>query len=235
VASDLQGEPPPPPDKKLGPDTVASKAPPPPQAKRLLEQQQEKHAEPLTQLPENYVEPAVEPEKIPTAAEVGARLTAMEKAYPKRDRAQDVLARIRKALGDKPDDAHLSDAKTSLDNLENNMPPPVPIVLPKSGAGGSASRPRVKDGEAVVVDTSSKSGAARAGIGWLTLYTVPPTEVYDGETNLGTTPLIRVPLDGKTYKLRVIDPEGQNRWLSAMVKPGEELKLKVRVTDLPLE
>ena len=110
---------------------------------------------------------------------------------------------------------------------------------PKKGgpkkSTGSSTRQLNPDGTAVVLDTKSKGGAARAGVGWLSLFTVPPTAVYDGPTNLGTTPLVKVPLEEGTYRLRLVDPDGQNRMLSAPIKPGQETKLKIRVTDLPLE
>ena len=88
-----------------------------------------------------------------------------------------------------------------------------------------------------VLDTSTPKGAAKAGLGWITLYTVPRAAVFDGATHLGTTPLQKLPLPVGTYRLRVVDPtdaEAASRLLSAPVKPGEVTKIQIRLADLPL-
>jgi serine/threonine protein kinase, bacterial len=90
------------------------------------------------------------------------------------------------------------------------------------------------EGEAVVLDTSSPKAMAKAGIGLLTLTTVPPAAVYDGQTLLGTTPLRKVPLQAGTYKLRIVDPDGVSRLFSAPVELAKEKKYAIRVSDLPI-
>ncbi|NTX03527.1 serine/threonine-protein kinase [Myxococcus sp. CA040A] len=90
---------------------------------------------------------------------------------------------------------------------------------------------------AEVMDTSTPKGAAKAGLGWITLYTVPRAAVFDGATQLGTTPLLKFPLPVGTYSLRLVDPtdaEAASRRLSAPVRPGEVTKLQIRLADLPL-
>ncbi|MDC0708331.1 serine/threonine protein kinase [Stigmatella sp. ncwal1] len=89
-------------------------------------------------------------------------------------------------------------------------------------------------GEAQVVDTTSKKGMRKAGIGLLSLSTVPPAAVFDGNTSLGTTPLRKVPLQVGTYRLRIVDSEGQSRLFSAPVELAKERKYTIRVSDLPL-
>ncbi|EAU62884.1 serine/threonine kinase PKN13, putative [Stigmatella aurantiaca DW4/3-1] len=74
----------------------------------------------------------------------------------------------------------------------------------------------------------------KAGIGLLTLSTVPPAAVFDGNTSLGTTPLRKVPLQAGTYRLRIVDSEGQSRLFSAPVELAKERKYTIRVSDLPL-
>ncbi|RKH39939.1 serine/threonine protein kinase, partial [Corallococcus llansteffanensis] len=90
---------------------------------------------------------------------------------------------------------------------------------------------------AEVLDTSTAKGAAKAGLGWLTLYTVPKNAaVFDGSTQLGTSPLIRVAIPVGTYRLRVVDPQdpgGTSKLLSVPVRPGELTKLQIRLADLP--
>ena len=73
----------------------------------------------------------------------------------------------------------------------------------------------------------------KAGIGLLTLYTVPRAAVFDGNTSLGTTPLMKVPLQAGTYRLRVVDPEGNSRLFSAPVELAKDNKYTIKVSDLP--
>ena len=170
----LHGEPPPPP---LPPLSQAPKAPPPPEARRLLEQN--KPDQPLTQLPEGYVDIPVPPEPVPEKPKAAAPAKA-------------ALAR------------------------------PAAPKTPNA------------DGLAEVVDTRTSRGAAKAGVGWLSLATVPPSAVFDGPTQIGTTPLVKVPFDEGIYRLTVVDPDGQQHFLSAPIKPGEVTTLKIVVSDLPL-
>ena len=58
---------------------------------------------------------------------------------------------------------------------------------------------------------AAPKGAAKAGIGLLTLVTVPPAAVFDGATSLGTTPLQKLPLQVGTYRLRVVGSEGDEQ------------------------
>ncbi|WP_240357125.1 protein kinase domain-containing protein [Myxococcus eversor] len=129
---------------------------------------------------------------------------------------------------------------------------------PTTGKGGAeaSSKPTPKRGDskakdvpepvttvtqeedvAEVMDTSTPKGAAKAGMGWITLYTVPRAAVFDGATQLGTSPLQKFPLPVGTYSLRLVDPtnaDGVSRRLSAPVRPGEVTKLQIRLEDLPL-
>jgi serine/threonine-protein kinase len=89
------------------------------------------------------------------------------------------------------------------------------------------------EGEAEVVDTRSPASMRKAKIGLLTLVTVPPAAVYDGATSLGTTPLIKLPLQVGTYKLRIVDSEGNSRLFSAPVELAKERKYAIRLSDLP--
>ncbi|HVG59226.1 MAG TPA: protein kinase [Hyalangium sp.] len=90
------------------------------------------------------------------------------------------------------------------------------------------------DGEAVVLDTKDPRKMRKAGIGLLTLYTVPRAAVFDGQTSLGTTPLTKVPLPAGTYRLRVVDPDGNSRMFSAPVELAKDNKYTIKVSDLPL-
>ncbi|MBX5484733.1 MAG: hypothetical protein IRZ16_23160 [Myxococcaceae bacterium] len=108
---------------------------------------------------------------------------------------------------------------------------PQPPATPATTATTASDEPI----EVEVLDTHNARAAERDGVGWLTLYTVPPAFVYDGDTRLGTTPLIKVPLPKGVYRLRVMDPDSKYRMLSVPIRAGEEQKLKIRVSDLPLD
>ena len=84
-----------------------------------------------------------------------------------------------------------------------------------------------------MIDTRTAKGAAKAEIGWLTLFTVPRAAVFEGDDQLGTAPLRKVPLPKGTYRLRVVDTEGASRMLSAPIKPGQLTEMTVRLSDLP--
>jgi serine/threonine-protein kinase len=89
------------------------------------------------------------------------------------------------------------------------------------------------DGEPEIIDTRTAKGAAKAELGWLTLRTIPRAAVFDGENQLGTTPLRKVPLPVDTYRLLVVDPDGVNKMLSVPIKPGQVTDMTVRISDLP--
>ncbi|WP_370527223.1 protein kinase [Myxococcus sp. CA027] len=119
--------------------------------------------------------------------------------------------------------------------------PPPREPAPRVAAAQPAAEPvttvtQDPEGMAEVLDTSTAKGAAKAGLGWMTLYTVPRAAVFDGATELGTTPLKKFPLPVGVYRLRVVDPTGVesvSRLLSAPIKPGEETKIQIRLADLP--
>ncbi|WP_095958629.1 serine/threonine protein kinase [Corallococcus macrosporus] len=121
-------------------------------------------------------------------------------------------------------------------------PSPPPLQPPPQVAAATPAAEPVTtvsqdpDALAEVLDTSTAKGAAKAGLGWMTLYTVPRAAVFDGATELGTTPLKKFPLPVGVYRLRVVDPTGVesvSRLLSAPIKPGEETKIQIRLADLP--
>lgn len=89
------------------------------------------------------------------------------------------------------------------------------------------------DGEPEIIDTRTAKGAAKAALGWLTLRTIPRAAVFDGENQLGTTPLRKVPLPVDTYRLLVVDPDGVNKMLSVPIKPGQVTDMTVHISDLP--
>ncbi|MCP3062557.1 protein kinase [Myxococcus sp. K38C18041901] len=170
--------------------------------------------------PEPTAQPETPPEPPPTTPEVRPASTATVrkgKESPKEDPAQ--VARNAEASKPVTRKARVYAGK------EKPEDEPVTTVT------------KDPDALAEVMDTSTPKGAAKAGLGWITLYTVPRAAVFDGATQLGTTPLLKFPLPVGTYTLRLVDPtspDGVSRRLSAPVKPGEVTKLQIRLADLPL-
>ncbi|HEX8441478.1 serine/threonine protein kinase [Archangium sp.] len=111
-------------------------------------------------------------------------------------------------------------------------PKPAPESRPVAAAPPATEPEALTEPE--VIDTSTAKGAAKAQLGWLTLYTSPRAAVFDGDNHLGTTPLKKVALPVDTYRLRVVDPDGASRMLSAPIKPGQVTEMTVRMSDLPL-
>jgi len=109
-----------------------------------------------------------------------------------------------------------------------------PEPKPKTAApvNQAAAEPPA-DGEPEIIDTRTAQGAAKAELGWLTLRTIPRAAVFDGENQLGTTPLRKVPLPVDTYRLLVVDPDGVNKMLSVPIKPGQVTDMTVHISDLP--
>ncbi|HYO71200.1 MAG TPA: protein kinase [Archangium sp.] len=111
-------------------------------------------------------------------------------------------------------------------------PEPKPKATAPAKPATAEAQPPV-DGKPEVIDTRTAKGAAKAELGWLTLHTIPRAAVFDGENQLGTTPLRKVPLPVDTYRLLVVDPDGVNKMLSVPIKPGQVTDMRVRISDLP--
>jgi serine/threonine-protein kinase len=99
---------------------------------------------------------------------------------------------------------------------------------------GSADAPKDPDQIEVVRDTRS---AKAADVGYLTLRTLNPSSaaVFLDTTSLGSTPLVKVPMDVGVHRLRVVDGDSKSRLLSVTIDSGKTLELKgVDVGSLPL-
>lgn len=99
-------------------------------------------------------------------------------------------------------------------------------------AGGKKRAPSEGDVQ-VVKDTRS---ARAAEVGYLTLRTVNPssTNVFLGNTQLGATPFVKLPLDTGTHALRIVDGDSKNRTLSVTIAAGKTVDLRIDVGSLPL-
>ncbi|MCY1042830.1 protein kinase [Corallococcus sp. bb12-1] len=120
---------------------------------------------------------------------------------------------------------------------KTETPAPKPAPEPSQRAPEPVTTVTQTPEVAEVLDTSTAKGAKKAGLGWLTLYTVPKNAaVFDGSTQLGTSPLIKLATPVGTYRLRVVDPQdpgGTSKLLSVPIRPGEVTRLQIRLADLP--
>jgi serine/threonine-protein kinase len=104
----------------------------------------------------------------------------------------------------------------------------------KAKKPGTGDAPRDPDQIEVVRDTRS---ARAADVGYLTLRTLNPSSaaVFLDTTSLGSTPLVKVPMDVGVHRLRVVDGDSKSRLLSVSIDSGKTLELKgVDVGSLPL-
>ncbi|MBE2254419.1 MAG: protein kinase [Myxococcus sp.] len=89
------------------------------------------------------------------------------------------------------------------------------------------------DGVQIVKD---EKGAKANALGYLSLRTVSPSSaaVFLEGTALGSTPLVKLPLEAGVHRLRVVDGDSKNRTLSVTITAGKTEELNVNVSSLPL-
>jgi serine/threonine-protein kinase len=86
------------------------------------------------------------------------------------------------------------------------------------------------------VEVVRDAKAARVhDIGYLTLRTRNPssTRVSLAETELGSTPLVKVPLDVGSHGLHLVDGDSKTRFLSVTISAGKTTDLNLDITTLP--
>jgi hypothetical protein len=73
-------------------------------------------------------------------------------------------------------------------------------------------------------------GKVDVASGWLTVRTDVPAQVKLGGSTFGTTPITRVPLPARRYRLTLSNPElGLSRTIKVRVRPGKTKELDVRL------
>jgi serine/threonine-protein kinase len=79
-------------------------------------------------------------------------------------------------------------------------------------------------------------GARANSVGYLSLRTANPSSaaVFLGDSALGSTPLIKMPVEAGVHQLRVVDGDSKNRLLSVTIAAGKTEELNVNVGSLPL-
>ncbi len=79
-------------------------------------------------------------------------------------------------------------------------------------------------------------GARANSVGYLSLRTANPSSaaVFLGDSALGSTPLIKMPVEAGVHQLRVVDGDSKNRLLSVTIAAGKTEEMNVNVGSLPL-
>jgi serine/threonine protein kinase, bacterial len=96
---------------------------------------------------------------------------------------------------------------------------------------------RTPRGPAGGVDVVRDVKGARANsVGYLSLRTANPSSaaVFLGRMALGSTPLMKTPIEAGVHRLRIVDADSRNRVLSVTIASGRTEELKVNVGNLPL-
>jgi serine/threonine-protein kinase len=167
---------------------------------------------------------ANDPERARALAEIQSQLQSI-------DRLEEEQRQLKiEAKQGKTDTAQnakkIDDLQKQIDDMKS--------LLQKKNAGAAAKKgEKVEEGVQVVND---KASARAAGVGYLTVRTINPSSaaVFDGDTSLGSTPLVKMPLDVGAHQLRVVDGESKLRLLSVSIEAGKTLEIKaVDVATLP--
>ncbi len=170
-------------------------------------------------------EAASDPERVKLIEEIDARLKDLNR-LEEEQRQLKLEAKAGKAVGD---------ANTKkIESLEKQIEEMKTLIKERQERASSRGPRKNADGVEIVKDSRS---AREASMGYVTLRTVNPSSaaVFQGGSSLGSTPLVKVPLDVGTHKLRVIDGDSKSRLLSVTVEAGKTLELKgVDVGSLPM-
>ena len=99
----------------------------------------------------------------------------------------------------------------------------------------NAGSKRGGDPNGVQVVRDAKGAKANA-VGYLSLRTVNPSSaaVFMGASSLGSTPLIKMPIEAGVHQLRVVDGDSKNRSLSVTITAGKTEEMNVNVGSLPV-
>jgi serine/threonine-protein kinase len=170
---------------------------------------------------------ANDPERKKLLEEIQAQLQQLNTLEEEQHQLK-IDARAGKATGE-ANTNKIADLQKQIDEMKKLLSDKQQKATPGKH-GGEAAPGDVQ----VVRDARS---AKNAEVGYVTLRTFNPDSssvtMEDG-TALGSTPLVKVPLDVGVHKLKLIDSEGKVRTLSVSIEAGKELKLPaVDVGSLP--
>ncbi len=122
-----------------------------------------------------------------------------------------------------------------IDDLQKQIDELKTLVADKQKKSSGAAKKVNPDGTVEVVKDSK--GAKLAELGYVSLRTINPSSanVLLGGDSLGSTPLVKVPIEAGVSKLVVIDGDGKARLLSVTIEAGKTNEMRaVDVGSLPL-
>ena len=160
-----------------------------------------------------------DPERKAMLAELDSQIKQLDKLEDEQ-RALKVEAKAGTALG--------TSNSRRIDDLEKQI----------SDLRGSIATKKAKKGPGGVEVVRDHKSAKALDVGYFSLRTLNPSEaaVFDGNTSLGSTPLVKVPLDQGVHQLRIIDGDSKGRSLSVTIEGGKVMEFKaVDVQSLPLQ
>jgi serine/threonine-protein kinase len=169
---------------------------------------------------------AADPERQKLLEEIQAQLRQLD-ALEEEQRRLKIEARASRAAGE-ANAAKIDQLQKQIDELK--------ALVHEKQARSSSKGSAAKKPDEVEVVRDAKSAKA-ADVGYLTLRTLNPSSaaVFLDGTSLGSTPLVKVPMDVGVHQLRVVDGEANSRLLSVTIDSGKTLDLKgVDVSSLPL-
>jgi serine/threonine-protein kinase len=167
-----------------------------------------------------------DPERQKLLEEIQAQLRQLD-ALEEEQRRLKIEARASRAAGE-ANAAKIDQLQKQIDELK--------ALVHEKQARSSSKGSAAKKPDEVEVVRDAKSAKA-ADVGYLTLRTLNPSSaaVFLDGTSLGSTPLVKVPMDVGVHQLRVVDGEANSRLLSVTIDSGKTLDLKgVDVSSLPL-
>ena len=171
-------------------------------------------------------EAANDPERQRLLEEIQAQLQKLD-ALEQEQRALKIETSQGRATGE-ANAKKMAELQAQIDELKSL------VQAKQSKAKKPGDAPKDPDLIEVVRDTRS---AKAADVGYLTLRTLNPSSaaVFLDSLALGSTPLVKVPMDVGVHKLRVVDGDSKSRLLSISIESGKTLELKgVDVGSLPL-
>ncbi len=219
LMKEINGEPPPPPPLSLEEQARLAKGPKPQfviekeKAEAAAEAERKRQAEIEAQ--------ANDPERKKYLADLDEQIRQLDALQAEQE---DLKAQARAST-----EAGAANSKR-IDDLEKQI-----ADLKKGIDAKKKNAPKGTETSVAVVH--DKKSAEAHDVGYLSVRTINPssTAVFDGDTSLGSTPLVKVPLDEGVHALRVVDGDSKNRVLSVAIKGGQTLEMKaVDVSSLPM-
>ena len=167
-----------------------------------------------------------DPEVQAKLAEAEAELKRMD-ALEAEQRALK-LQQVAGQAGDEKTKARLAEVEKQLADIQARLAE----RANKKKATTPGTQPKEGEVEVVKDNKSAKQG----GLGFLSMRSVNPSSAsvsMNGDT-LGSTPLVKVPIEAGVHKLIVLDGDGKPRLLSVTIEAGKTNELKaIDVSSLP--